>query len=142
MAELTVGYSRTAAIRARTAKGMGDSETPSRALNSSLARSRSRMTLVMSISTALVSWALVWSEDTIRSAITRRSRVAGTTSSRRPLARGTATRGRGGGGRLALGPTGLAAGAALGGGRRLAALPHVGLDVLAAHPATGAAALD
>jgi hypothetical protein len=93
MAELTIGYSLMAPIRARTANGMGESETPSRCLNSSLARSRRRITLVMSISTALVSWALVWSEDTIRSAITRRSRVAGTTSSRRPLARGTATRG-------------------------------------------------
>src|SRR5215211_4285501 len=93
MAELTFGYSWMAAIRARTANGRGDSEAPSRSLNSSLARSRSRMTLVMSISTALVSWALVWREATIRSAITLRSRVAGTTSSRRPLVRGTATRG-------------------------------------------------
>src|SRR5215211_166243 len=93
MAELTFGYSWMAAIRARTANGRGDSEAPSRSLNSSLARSRSRMTLVMSISTALVSWALVWREATMRSAITLRSRVAGTTSSRRPLVRGTATRG-------------------------------------------------
>ncbi|HET9291815.1 MAG TPA: 2-oxo acid dehydrogenase subunit E2, partial [Actinomycetes bacterium] len=35
---------------------------------------------------------MVWREATIRSAITLRSRVAGTTSSRRPLVRGTAIR--------------------------------------------------
>src|SRR4029450_9194436 len=128
MAELTVGYSLMAATRARTANGMGERETPSRALNSSLARSRRRMTLVMSISTALVSWALVWSEATIRSAITLRRRGGG---------RGPARGGRGGGRRrLALGRRGL------GRGRLLAALLHVGLDVLAAHPASGAAALD
>src|SRR4029453_3576539 len=151
MAELTVGNSRMAATRARTANGMGESETPSRCLNSSLARSRRRMTLVMSISTALVSWALVWSEATIRSAITLRSRVAGATSSRSPLASGTAPRGGGGGRPLpprpsggsppgwgpALSRVGLRRGRGL-----LAALLQVGLDVLAAHPAPGAAALD
>src|SRR5829696_8868441 len=97
MAELTVGYSLMAATRARTANGMGDSDTPSRCLNSSLARSRRRITLVMSISTALVSWALTWSEATIRWAMTLRVRVAGTTCSRRPLASGTATWGAAGG---------------------------------------------
>src|SRR5919108_280980 len=88
MAELTPGYSRTAAISATMQNGSGDRDTPSRCLKASLARSRSRMTLVISTSTALVSWALVCSEATIRSAIRRRSRVAGTTSSRRPWARG------------------------------------------------------
>src|SRR4029453_4393758 len=90
-AELTVGYSLMAATRARTANGMGESEAPSRSLNSSFARSRRRITRVMSISTALVSWALTWSEATMRWAMTLRVRVAGSTCSRSPLASGTAT---------------------------------------------------
>src|SRR5919204_347412 len=101
MAELTLGYSRTAATSATMQNGSGDRETPSRSLKASLARSRSRMTLVISTSTALVSWALVCRDATIRSAIRRRSRVAGTTSSRRPWASGTATLGPAAAGLLA-----------------------------------------
>src|SRR6266542_2510969 len=58
MAELTFGCCLTAAIIAWMQKGSGDSDTPSRSRNPSLARPRSRITAVMSTSTAEVSWAL------------------------------------------------------------------------------------
>src|SRR6266545_4494594 len=123
-------------ITARTENGSGDRLTPSRALKSSLARSRSRITPVMSISTAAVSWALVASEATIRSAMTLRSRVAGVERGRLPRWRASGRLGLLGRRRLAVtGPGGRPGGL-------LAAPLEVGLDVLAAHPPARPAALD
>src|SRR5690349_22443304 len=54
---------------------MNDSLTPSRALKSFFARSRSRAIRVTSTSMTVVSWAEVCNEETIRWAITLRNRL-------------------------------------------------------------------
>src|SRR5215218_6750243 len=75
MLALTVGFDLSASIAARAKNGRNDSLTPSRDWNSRFARSRSRAIRVTSISITVVSWADVWSDSTIRVAISLRRRV-------------------------------------------------------------------